>query len=255
MTGAGTARGAGTPRVALVTGGSRGIGLATARLLQESGDRVAITHRSTAVDRAQLAGGAGTHDLYPVSMDVCDAASVDRGFSQVEEALGPVEILVAAAGITRDTLLLRMSESAWSEVIETNLGGVYRTVKRALPAMVRAHFGRVVIISSVAGWLGSPGQANYAAAKAALGGFARSLAREVASRQVTVNVVVPGLIDTDMSAAVPERRREELVSATPIGRMGTPEEVAAAVGYLASPHAGYVTGALLPVDGGVSMGL
>jgi 3-oxoacyl-[acyl-carrier protein] reductase len=243
--------GSGEGRVVLVTGGSRGIGLACARRFQALGDRVAVTYRTDPPTTA----AAGAAALVPVVCDVTDPAQVEAAFSRVEAELGAVEVLVANAGITRDMLLLRMGEQAWDEVIDTNLSGVYRTVRRALGPMVRAHGGRIVIVSSVVGFLGSAGQVNYAAAKAGLVGLARSLAREVGSRGITVNVVAPGMVDTDMIATLGEQRVEQLRSMVPLGRAATPDEVAGAVVFLSSDDAAYVTGAVLAVDGGLAMGL
>ncbi len=243
---------AGTGRVILVTGGSRGIGLACARRFQALGDRVAVTWRTAPPE--ELEGPAGTHQLLPVSCDVTSAGEVDRAFGEVENSLGPVEVLVCAAGITDDTLLLRMSEERWDNVIETNLTSVYRTAKRALGPMVRARRGRIVLISSVVAFIGSAGQANYGASKAALVGFARSLAREVASRSITVNVVAPGFVATDMIAVLGEDRVASLLSNVPLGRQAAPDEIASAVEFLASDGAAYVTGAVLAVDGGLGMG-
>jgi 3-oxoacyl-[acyl-carrier protein] reductase len=240
-------------RVVLVTGGSRGIGLACARRFQALGDRVAVTYR-TAPPETKGATPA-EEPLCPVVCDVRDPGQVDNAFAEIEEALGPVEVLVANAGITKDMLLLRMGEADWDEVINTNLSGVYRTVRRALKPMVRAHRGRIVIVSSVVGFLGSAGQVNYAAAKAGLVGLARSLAREVGSRGITVNVVAPGMVDTDMIATLGDQRVQELRSMVPLGRAATPDEVAGAVVFLSSDDAAYVTGAVLPVDGGLAMGL
>jgi 3-oxoacyl-[acyl-carrier protein] reductase len=240
--------------VVLVTGGSRGIGLGCARRFQALGDRVAVTYRTAPPQ--ELAGtGPDGADLLPVSCDVRDPKQVESAFTTVEEALGPVEVLVANAGVTKDTLLLRMSEESWSEVIDTDLSGVYRVVRRALGPMVRAHRGRIVLVSSVVAFLGSPGQVNYGAAKAGLVGLARSLAREVGSRGITVNVVAPGVVDTDMIASLGEQRVEQLLSMVPLGRKASPADVAGAVSFLASDDAAYVTGAVLPVDGGLAMGL
>jgi 3-oxoacyl-[acyl-carrier protein] reductase len=239
-------------RVVLVTGGSRGIGLACARRFQQGGDRVAVTWRTKQPE--ELDGPAGTHRLLPVSCDVTSASEVDRAFEEIEQSFGPVEVLVCAAGITDDTLLLRMSEERWDNVIETNLTAVYRTAKRALGPMVRARRGRIVLISSVVAFIGSAGQVNYGASKAALVGFARSLAREVASRTITVNVLAPGFVATDMIAVLGEDRVASLISMVPLGRQADPDEIASAVEFLASDGAGYVTGAVLAVDGGLGMG-
>jgi len=215
---------------------------------------VAVTYRS-APPPDPAGGEPGRSPLLPVVCDVTDPAQVETAFGRVEEALGRVEVLVANAGITRDMLLLRMGEEAWGEVIDTDLTGVYRTVRRALGPMVRAHRGRIVIVSSVVGFLGSAGQVNYAAAKAGLVGLARSLAREVGSRGITVNVVAPGMVDTDMIATLGDQRREQLRSMVPLGRAATADEVAGTVLFLSSDDAAYVTGAVLPVDGGLAMGL
>jgi 3-oxoacyl-[acyl-carrier protein] reductase len=242
----------GNGRVVLVTGGSRGIGLACARRFQQSGDRVAVTWRTKQPE--DLDGPAGTHRLLPVSCDVTSASEVDRAYEEIERSFGAVEVLVCAAGITDDTLLLRMSEERWNNVIETNLTAVYRTAKRALGPMVRARRGRIVLISSVVAFIGSAGQVNYGASKAALVGFARSLAREVASRTITVNVIAPGFVATDMIAVLGEDRVASLISMVPLGRRADPDEIASAVEFLASDGAGYVTGAVLAVDGGLAMG-
>jgi 3-oxoacyl-[acyl-carrier protein] reductase len=231
-------------RSVLVTGGNRGIGLAIARAFAEAGDKVAVTYRS----------GEPPEGLLGVKCDITDGEQVDQAFKEIEAAHGPVEVLVANAGITRDTLLLRMSEDDFTSVLETNLTGTFRVVKRASKAMLRARKGRVVLISSVVGLLGSAGQANYAASKAGLVGFARSLARELGSRNITVNVVAPGFVDTDMTAVLGEERRAEIVSQVPLARYAQPEEIAAAVRFLSSDDAAYITGAVIPVDGGLGMG-
>jgi 3-oxoacyl-[acyl-carrier protein] reductase len=241
-------------RVVLVTGGSRGIGLACARRFQAMGDKVAVTYRTAAPGQLGAEGGRGS-DLLAVPLDVRVPAQVDEAFTAIEKALGPVQVLVANAGVTRDTLLLRMSEEAWQEVIDTDLSGVYRVVRRGLGPMVRAHVGRIVLVSSVVGFLGSPGQVNYGAAKAGLMGLARSLAREVGSRGITVNVVAPGVVDTDMIANLGQQRVEQLQAMVPLGRRASPADVAGAVAFLASEDASYITGAVLPVDGGLAMGL
>jgi 3-oxoacyl-[acyl-carrier protein] reductase len=230
-------------RVVLVTGGNRGIGLAVARAFAAAGDRVAVTSRKGDVE-----------GLFTVTCDVTDTASVDAAFDAVEERLGPIEILVSNAGINADQLLVQMKEEAWSSVLDANLTGAYRVARRALPKMIRARRGRIILISSVVATLGSPGQTNYAASKAGLIGFARSLAREIGSRGVTVNVVSPGFVETDMTAALPEAYQAQIKQQVPLKRMATPEEVAGAVEWLASEQAGYTTGAVIPVDGGLGMG-
>ncbi|TDQ48472.1 3-oxoacyl-ACP reductase FabG [Actinorugispora endophytica] len=232
-------------RSVFVTGANRGIGLAVARAMAADGDRVAVGHRS----------GEPPEGFFGVRCDVTDQASVTEAFELVAKEQGPVEVLVANAGITRDTLMLRMGDEAFEEVLETNLMGAFRTVRAAAGAMLPARRGRIVLLSSALGFLGSPGQTNYAAAKTALLGMARSLAWELGSRGVTVNLVAPGIIDTDMTSALSDRRMADLMRMTPLGRTGTPEEVAAAVRFLASESAGYVTGAVLPVGGGIGMGL
>ena len=233
------------PRVALVTGANRGIGLATAKALRDAGYRVAATYRSTPIDEP---------GLHAVHCDVNDAESVDAAFSEVEEALGPVTVLVSNAGITNDGLMLRMSEEDFTSVVDANLTGGFRVAKRAVKSMMKARWGRIVFISSIVGLGGQAGQANYAASKAGLHGLARSLAKEFASRGVTVNVVAPGPIETDMTAALTEDQLAALTGIVPLGRMGTADEIAAAVRFLTSDAAGYITGTILPVDGGAAMG-
>ncbi len=244
----------GAGRVVLVTGGSRGIGEACVSWFARQGDRVAATTRGAA-DGLRPPEGVTEDRFFGIRCDVTDPAQVEDAFGAVESRWGPVEVLVANAGITRDTLVLRMSEDAWHEVIETNLTGAFRVAKRAIGKMLRLHHGRIVFLSSIGAYMGLPGQANYAASKAGLVGMARALAREVASRQITVNVVAPGIVETDMTGALGEARVAELVSMVPLGRAGSPEDVAAAVGFLASDAAAYISGAVLPVDGGLGMGL
>ena len=231
-------------RSVLVTGGNRGIGLAIARAFAANGDKVVVTHR-----------GADTPSgLQGVRCDITDAAQVEALFDEVEKQQGPVEVLVANAGITRDTLLLRMSEQDWDDVIATNLTASYRLAKRAAKGMLRMRRGRMVFVSSVVGLSGSAGQVNYAASKSGLIGLARSVARELGSRSITANVVAPGFVETDMTAALPEERRAELLGQIPLGRYATPDEVAGVVTWLAGDAAAYVTGAVIPVDGGLGMG-
>lgn len=235
-------------RVALVTGGNRGIGLATAQALAAAGNRVAVTYRSSPPPEAEATG------LLCVPCDVTDPAAIDAAFAQVEDQLGPVEILVSNAGITNDGLVLRMSDEDFGEVIDANLVGGFRVAKRAVKSMMRGRWGRIVFVSSVVGQAGQAGQANYAASKAGLVGLGRSLAREFASRNITVNIVAPGPVATDMFAAVDDDQRAAIVGAVPLGRMGEPGEIAATIAFLASDGAAYITGALVPVDGGLGMG-
>ena len=231
-------------RSVLVTGGNRGIGLAIARDLAEQGHRVAVTHR----------GSGAPEGLFGVRADVTDTESVDAAFKEVEEHQGPVEVLVSNAGINDDTLLMRMSEDQFTRVVDANLTGAYRVAKRASRAMLRAKWGRFVFISSVIGLSGGAGQVNYAASKAGLVGVARSLTRELGSRNITANVVAPGFIVTDMTDALTEDQRAAALAQIPAGRYGEAAEIAAAVRFLASDEAGYVNGAVLPVDGGLGMG-
>jgi 3-oxoacyl-[acyl-carrier protein] reductase len=235
-------------RVVLITGGARGIGLACARAFVEAGDRVAITYRSGPPS------GADADQLFCVPCDVTDASQVDEAFAAVEAELGPVEVLVANAGITNDMLVLRMDDEAFGGVVDTNLAGSFRTAKRAVQKMMRARWGRIIFISSVVGSTGQAGQANYAASKAGLVGLARSLAREFASRQITVNVVAPGPVTTEMTAALSDDRQAAITDVVPLGRFGTAEEIAETVRFLASDGAAYITGAVVPVDGGLGMG-
>ncbi|MEW1589951.1 3-oxoacyl-ACP reductase FabG [Micromonospora vinacea] len=231
-------------RTVLVTGGNRGIGLAIAQAFGKQGDRVAVTHRS----------GDAPDGLFGVRADVTDAASIDAAFAAVEAELGPVEVIVANAGMTADTLLLRMSEEQFTDVVNTNLTGAFRVAKRASGKMLRAKWGRMIFISSVVGLAGGAGQVNYAASKAGLVGVARSITRELGSRNITANVVAPGFIDTDMTAGLTDDRKAEILKSIPAGRMASPDEVAAVVTWLASDSAGYVSGAVIPVDGGLGMG-
>jgi 3-oxoacyl-[acyl-carrier protein] reductase len=228
----------------LVTGGNRGIGRAIAEAFVRNGDRVAVTTRS---------GGAPTGTL-DVRCDITDPGQVEAAFATIEEAHGPVEVLVANAGITADTLLLRMSDDDWSRVIDTNLTGSFRLAKRAAKGMLRMRRGRIVFISSVVGLLGSAGQVNYAASKAGLVGMARSMARELGSRSITTNVVAPGFIDTDMTAVLSDDQKDAIRAQVPLGRYGTPDEIAETVLWLTGRGAAYVTGAVIPVDGGLGMG-
>ena len=231
-------------RVVLITGGSKGIGLACAKAFAALGDKVAITYNSS----------PPPPEFFGVKCDVTDTAQVDAAFAAVEEHFGTVEVLVSNAGITKDTLLLRMKEADFTEVIDANLTAAFRVVKRATPGMLKARSGRIILMSSVVGLLGSAGQANYAASKAGLVGFARSLARELGSRSITVNVVAPGPVETDMTAALTAEQLQTITSSVPLQRMATPEEIAGVVTFLASQPAAYITGAVIPVDGGLGMG-
>lgn len=231
-------------RTVLVTGGNRGIGFAIAEEFLAQGHRVAVTARS----------GNGPIGAMTVRADVTDAASIDAAFTAIEAELGPVEILVANAGITKDTLLLRMTEEDFVSVIDTNLSGAFRVVKRASKGMLKARYGRIVLVSSVVGLLGSAGQVNYSASKSGLVGLARSLTRELGSRNITANVVAPGFIETEMTAVLPEAQQAEYLKSIPAGRFATPAEVARVIAWLASDDAAYISGAVIPVDGGLGMG-
>ncbi len=233
------------PRNVLVTGGNRGIGLAIARSMAAAGDRVAVTYRS----------GEPPAGFAAARADVTDSASVDAAFDTAEEALGgPIEVLVANAGVTKDTLLMRMSDEEFASVLDTNLAGAFRCARRASKGMIRLRRGRMVFISSVVGLYGSPGQANYAASKAGLVGLARSITRELGGRGITANVVAPGFIETDMTAALPPDRVASYQASIPAGRFASPEEVAEVVRFVASEAAAYISGAVIPVDGGLGMG-
>ncbi|MDX3020012.1 3-oxoacyl-[acyl-carrier-protein] reductase [Streptomyces acidiscabies] len=236
-------------RSVLVTGGNRGIGLAIARAFADAGDKVAITYRTGEPPEALTKLGC-----LAVKCDITDPEQVEQAYKEIEERHGNVEVLVANAGVTKDQLLMRMTEDDFTSVIDTNLTGTFRVVKRANRGMLRAKKGRVVLISSVVGLYGGPGQANYAASKAGLIGFARSLARELGSRNLTFNVVAPGFVDTDMTKVLTDEQRAAIVSQVPLGRYAQPEEIAAAVRFLASDEASYITGAVIPVDGGLGMG-
>jgi 3-oxoacyl-[acyl-carrier protein] reductase len=233
-----------TARTVLITGGNRGIGFAIAEEFVSLGHRVAVTARS----------GEGPTGSLTVRADVTDAASLDAAFTEVEAKLGPVEVVVANAGITRDTLLLRMSEDDFTDVIDTNLSGAFRVIKRASKGMLKARFGRIILVSSVVGLLGSAGQVNYSASKSGLIGLARSITRELGSRGITANVVAPGFIETDMTAVLPEEQQAEYKKSIPAGRFATASEVAKAIAWLAGDDTGYISGAVIPVDGGLGMG-
>ncbi|MGR0317781.1 beta-ketoacyl-ACP reductase [Agromyces sp. ZXT2-3] len=233
-----------TSRTVLVTGGNRGIGYAIAEEFVAQGHSVAVTARS----------GEGPAGTLTVRADVTDAESIDRAFTEIEAALGPIEVVVANAGITRDTLLMRMSEEEFTSVVDTNLTGAFRVVKRASKGMLKARFGRIVLISSVVGLYGGAGQVNYSSSKAALVGMARSITRELGARGITANVVAPGFIETDMTDALPEAQQAEYRKSIPAGRFATPSEVAKVVAWVAGDDAGYISGAVIPVDGGLGMG-
>ena len=233
-----------TGRVVLITGGSRGIGLATAQRFAALGDRVAVTYNSSPPPEG----------FFAVKCDVTSSADVDDAFKAVEQHFGPVEILVSNAGMTKDMLLLRMSEDDFTEVVDANLTAAYRVAKRAAQGMLKARKGRIIFVSSVVGLLGSAGQANYSASKSGLVGLARSIARELGSRSITANVVAPGPVATDMLAALSEDRREALTAAVPLGRLASPDEIAGTITFLASADAAFITGAIIPVDGGLGMG-
>lgn len=233
-----------TPRTVLVTGGNRGIGRAVAERLHADGHRVAVTHR-----------GSGAPDgLFGVQCDVTDPDSVDAAFTAVEAEYGPVEVVVSNAGTTEDTLLMRMKDEQFTSVVDANLSGAFRVAKRASRGMLRARFGRLIFIGSVVGQSGTAGQVNYASSKAGLVGMARSLTRELGSRSITANVVAPGFIDTDMTAGLDDKTQEQAIAAIPLGRKGSAEDVAGIVSFLAGDDAGYISGAVIPVDGGMGMG-
>ncbi len=231
------------PRTVVVTGGARGIGLACSRAFVAAGDRVAALARSST-----------TEELLCVPCDIGDTDQVEAAFAKVEAELGPVQVVVANAGVTRDKLLARMSDEEFGSVVDTNLGGAFRVARRAIGPMLRARWGRLIFVSSVVALSGGPGQANYAASKAGLVGLARSIAREYGSRNITANVVAPGPIATEMLDAAGEARVAEIKARVPAARLGTPDDVAAVVRFLASADAGYITGAVIPVDGGMGMG-
>jgi 3-oxoacyl-[acyl-carrier protein] reductase len=233
-----------TARTVLVTGGNRGIGFAIAEEFVAQGHQVAVTARS----------GEGPAGTLTVRADVTDTEALDAAFAEVEEKLGPVEVVVANAGITRDTLLMRMSDEDFDTVVDTNLGGSFRVVKRASKGMLKARFGRIILVSSVVGLLGSAGQVNYSASKAGLVGMARSITRELGGRGITANVVAPGFIETDMTAELPEQQQADYKKSIPAGRFASPSEVAKVIVWLASDDAGYISGAVIPVDGGLGMG-
>ena len=233
-----------TPRTVLVTGGNRGIGFSIAQEFVASGHKVAVTART----------GHGPEGTLTVRADVTDSASLDSAIAEVEAKLGPIEVLVANAGITKDTLLMRMSDEEFEQVVNTNLNGVFRVLKRVTKGMIKAKFGRVILIGSVVGLLGSAGQVNYSATKSALVGMARSVTRELGGRNITANVVAPGFIDTDMTAELSDELQQSYKAKIPAGRFASPEEVAKVVRWIASDESGYISGAVIPVDGGLGMG-
>lgn len=233
-----------TVRTVLITGGNRGIGYALAEEFIAQGHRVAVTARS----------GEGPAGSLTVRADVTDGSSLDSAYAEVEEKLGPVEVLVANAGITKDTLVMRMTDEEFDSVVDTNLGGTFKVVKRAIKGMLKARFGRIILISSVVGLYGSAGQVNYSSSKSALVGMARSLTRELGARGITANVVAPGFIETDMTSALPEEQQEQYKKNIPAGRFAQPSEVAKVCAWLASDDSGYISGAVIPVDGGLGMG-
>lgn len=235
------------PRVVLITGGNRGIGAAIAERFARAGDRVVIGHRTNLEPNF-------SDRIVSINIDVTDGSTLDRAYEAIEQALGPVEILIANAGITRDNLILRMSDEEFEQVNDTNFGGAFRSAKRAVKGMLKLKRGRLVFIGSVVALLGSAGQSNYAATKSALIGLARSLARELGSRGITANVIAPGFVETDMTYALSDDRKREISAAIPLGRFASPEEIAEVAYFLASPHASYISGAVIPVDGGLGMG-
>ncbi len=235
------------PRVVFITGGNRGIGAAIAERFAQAGDRVVVGHRTSSAPDFSAR-------ITSINVDVRDSTTLDSAFATIESELGPVEILVANAGVTRDNLILRMSDEDFDEVSQVNFAGAFKTVKRAAKGMLKIKRGRIILIGSVVGMLGSAGQSNYAATKSALVGLARSLARELGSRSITANVIAPGFVETDMTDALSSERKAEIAAAVPLGRFASPEEVAQVAFFLASSGASYITGAVIPVDGGLGMG-